>query len=116
VTSQDFEFGVHVNISEFEEELRKRIGVLNENDNIIVRPRRMRNTLKAPMGLVTVYNVTLDNWSIESIAQGNDPDFTMDYDFFGHHTFSCTLPIEDLWDDFDNLWLKYLKDLFNLNH
>jgi len=114
VTSKDFIFEIHVNVSEFEQELWNELGVRNnnENDDPIVRfVQRSQNpvmnkkiqNMKTAFSIVKVYNVTLDNWSVANIAEGLNPNFTMEYDFLGHQIFNCQLPIEELWDGFHNL-------------
>jgi len=121
ISDSDFHFGVHMSVQTFETELKKHLHLAvmqNPQDFPSWTPEMrnqlatMRSDIQGQFELVSVKNVTITQFSMEHFARQNNPIFTMEYEFLGHHKFQTPVPIFHWYKDFENFFHVFLKALF----
>jgi len=62
--------------------------------------------------LLSVTNVSITQFSMQRFASEANPEFMMEYNFLGHHTFKTTVPIFHWYNEFKYFFDVFLKSLF----
>jgi len=120
ITSNDFVFQVSLNkdaiqnaingklldMLQTDQEFRQKLNFTESEINTMVKDKK-------PLGIVSVSLTTLTGMTMENMASGHNPTFQIDYKYIIHSgKVSFGVPLADLWDSFDNFFIKYLKHLF----
>jgi len=123
VTDHDFDFGVHISLSTFEQDLKKELGfaILANPDQfpswtpamIEQLMGEISGELKDGIKIIEIKNVSISDWSVAHLATADlNPEFSMEYVFLGHHHFKTQVKLLSWYKAFHNFFDLFLKILF----